>query len=67
MIFFQHEKAGDDMGKILPMLQQGRFDWLWFHDVENDAEIARLKVKQERNHPSELDGTNGDTSCVAGG
>lgn len=46
MIFFQHEEAGDDMGKVLPMLQQGRFDWLWFHDVENDAEIARMKAKQ---------------------
>jgi salicylate hydroxylase len=61
MIFFQHEKAGDDMSKILPMLQQGRFDWLWFRDVEHDAEIARLKVKQKCHHPDHLDGTNADT------
>lgn len=47
MMFFRHVEAGDDMSKILPMLQQGRFDWLWFHDVEHDAEIARLKVRQE--------------------
>ncbi|KAI1670735.1 Salicylate hydroxylase [Pyrenophora tritici-repentis] len=26
IIFFQHEEAGDDIGKILPRLQQGRFD-----------------------------------------
>lgn len=47
MIFFQHEEAGDDMGKVLPMLQQGRFDWLWFHDVKNDAEKAIAKIKVE--------------------
>ncbi|TIA08038.1 monooxygenase, partial [Aureobasidium pullulans] len=28
MIFFQHEEAGPDMSKILPRLQEGRFDWL---------------------------------------
>ena len=60
MLFFQHEEAADDMGKILPMLQQGRFDWLWFHAVENDAEevIARMKVKQKRLRPDDLEGTN---------
>nr|AMB48904.1 salicylate hydroxylase [Fusarium subglutinans] len=26
MIFFQHQEAGDDMDKILPKLQQGRFN-----------------------------------------
>lgn len=59
MMFFHHEQAADDMRKILPMLQQGRFDWLWFHDVENDVEkaIARMKIKQERHPPKNMDGT----------
>jgi 2-polyprenyl-6-methoxyphenol hydroxylase-like FAD-dependent oxidoreductase len=37
MMFFQHEEAGDDMAKILPRLQQGRFNWLWFHDMQDDV------------------------------
>ena len=59
MMFFHHEQAADDMRKILPVLQQGRFDWLWFHDVENDVEkaIARMKIKQERHPPKNMDGT----------
>jgi len=48
MIFFQHEKAGDDMSKILPMLQQGRFDWLWFHDIDRDVEEVLAKMNVER-------------------
>ena len=62
MMFFQHEKAGDDLGKILPMLQQSRFDWLWFHDVENDVEraIVTMKVKQECHPPENTEGTNAD-------
>jgi salicylate hydroxylase len=40
MIFFQHEEVEDDMGKILAMLQQGRFDWIWFHDVDKDVKKA---------------------------
>ena len=67
MLFFQHGEAGDDMGKILPMLQQGRFDWLWFHDIKDDAEVARLKVKQQRRRPEGLDGTSADTSFGNGG
>lgn len=66
MMFFQHEKAAGDMSKILPMLQQGRFDWLWFHDVESDAEevIARMKVEQERHPPKKTKGTNADKSLI---
>lgn len=41
MIFFRHPEMGNDMSKILPRLQQGRFDWLWFHDIEDDAREAR--------------------------
>ncbi|KIL88222.1 hypothetical protein FAVG1_08300 [Fusarium avenaceum] len=37
MMFFQHEEAGADMAKILPRLQQGRFNWLWFHDMQDDV------------------------------
>jgi salicylate hydroxylase len=40
MIFFQHEEDGDDMTKILARLQRGRFEWLWFHDVEGDVTKA---------------------------
>ena len=36
MMFFQHEEAGADMNEILPRLQQGRFDWLWFHEAKAD-------------------------------
>jgi len=44
MLFFQHEEAGDDMSKILPRLQQGRFDWLWFHDVQGDVGEALSRM-----------------------
>ena len=40
MMFFQHEEAGEDMNKILPKLQQGRFDWLWFHEIEKDVNMV---------------------------
>lgn len=45
MVFFQHEDAGADMGRILPMLQNGRFEWLWFHDVGEDVHAAVSKMK----------------------
>jgi salicylate hydroxylase len=53
MTFFQHELAGEDMSKILPMLQQGRFDWLWFHDIDNDMEkvVAMMNVEQTSFEP----------------
>lgn len=47
MVFFQHEEAGDDMSRILPMLQQGRFDWLWFHDLDKDVEKAVAGMKDK--------------------
>ncbi|KAI4643922.1 uncharacterized protein J4E79_011194 [Alternaria viburni] len=46
MLFFQHEEAGDDMSKILPRLQQGRFDWLWFHDVQGDVDEALSRMQK---------------------
>ncbi|KAL7911405.1 hypothetical protein GGI35DRAFT_447315 [Trichoderma velutinum] len=46
MIFFQHEEAGSDMGKILPRLQQGRFNWLWFHDADKDIQTALSRMRE---------------------
>lgn len=46
MIFFQHEVAGDDMTQILPRLQHGRFDWLWFNDIQEDVDRALLKLQE---------------------
>ncbi|KAF1913420.1 hypothetical protein BDU57DRAFT_355911 [Ampelomyces quisqualis] len=46
MIFFQHEEAGDDMNKILPRLQRGRFDWLWFHDIQEDVDKALSRLRE---------------------
>ena len=40
LINFKHPEAGDDMSKILPKLQNGRFDWLWFKDLNLDIESA---------------------------
>jgi salicylate hydroxylase len=48
MLFFQHERAGSDMNKILPMLQNGRFNWLWFHDIEKDVHAAMSKMNGGR-------------------
>ncbi|TIA01384.1 monooxygenase [Aureobasidium pullulans] len=48
MIFFQHEEAGSDMSKILPRLQEGRFDWLWFHDTEYDVNKAVARMNEQR-------------------
>lgn len=45
MLFFRHEQAGSDMNKILPMLQNRRFDWLWFHDIEEDVRVAISRMK----------------------
>lgn len=39
-MFLKHEEGGDDMSKILPRLQQGRFEWLWFHDIQGDVDEA---------------------------
>ena len=46
MLFFQHEEAGSDMSSILSKLQQGRFNWLWFHDIGDDVQSAILKMKE---------------------
>lgn len=46
MIMFQHEEAGSDMETILPMLQKGRFEWLWFHNIEEDVQKAVSRLKE---------------------
>jgi salicylate hydroxylase len=48
MIFFQHAKVGDDMSKILSRLQRGRFNWIWFHDVDEDVEKAIDRMRANR-------------------
>ncbi|KAJ4373759.1 hypothetical protein N0V83_002498 [Neocucurbitaria cava] len=47
MIFFQHEVAGAHMDKILPRLQQGRFNWLWFHDMNEDVQEALNRMQKQ--------------------
>ncbi|KAB8225847.1 hypothetical protein BDV33DRAFT_163395, partial [Aspergillus novoparasiticus] len=47
MIFFQHEEAGADMEKILPQLQQGRFNWLWFHDMNEDVQEVLSRMQNQ--------------------
>jgi salicylate hydroxylase len=54
MIFMQHEEAGEDMSKILPRLQNGRFDWLWFHDVGRDGTTAVSKMREVRRTSGEF-------------
>jgi salicylate hydroxylase len=50
MIFLQHKEAGADMNKILVRLQQGRFEWLWFHDPQKDAEEAINVMQHDINN-----------------
>lgn len=52
MIYFQHPKAGSDMSKILPRLQQGRFDWLWFHNLDLDLQSALRRLREVLNENS---------------
>lgn len=40
LLYFHDREAGSDMEKILPRLQKGRFEWLWFHNLESDVERA---------------------------
>lgn len=46
MLHFQHAEAGSDMGNILPRLQQGRFNWLWFHDLNIDIRSASDRMDE---------------------
>lgn len=46
MIFFQHEEVGSDMSKNLSRLQNGWFNWLWFHDINADVQAALSRMKE---------------------
>lgn len=47
MMFLEHEEAGGDMEKILPLLQQGRFNWLWFHDMDDDVQEVLRRMRNQ--------------------
>lgn len=47
LLSFQDPEAGSDMEKILSRMQNGRFDWLWFHDLRDDVQRARDLMKSE--------------------
>lgn len=49
MVFFQHEEAGADMENILPRLKKGRFNWLWFHDMNDDVQEAIKRMNEQIN------------------
>ena len=46
MLHFQHPEAKTDMGNILPRLQRGRFNWLWFHDLNIDVKSASDRMDE---------------------
>lgn len=46
MIHFQHPVAGSDMDQILPRLQNDRFNWLWFHDLNADVQAASRRMDE---------------------
>jgi 2-polyprenyl-6-methoxyphenol hydroxylase-like FAD-dependent oxidoreductase len=49
MIHSQHPETGSDMSKILPKLQQGWFDWVWFHDLTSDIQSALQRTEDTVN------------------
>jgi salicylate hydroxylase len=51
MLFLQHEVDGDDMSKLLPRLQVGHFEWIWFHDINEDVEKAVNKMQARGDSP----------------
>lgn len=48
LLSFQDPEAGDDMEKVLSKLKNGRFDWLWFHDLDGDVQRARRWCRSDR-------------------
>jgi len=51
MLFLQHEIDGDNMSKLLPRLQVGHFEWVWFHDINKDVEEAVNKMEGREDSP----------------
>lgn len=54
MIYFRHKETGDDMSKILPRLQEGRLDWIWFHDIHEDVKKALNKMEARESPAAHL-------------
>lgn len=54
MIFFKHEEAGDDMSQLLAMMQHGRLDWIWFHDIIGDVNTAVARMHEKGRVASQL-------------
>lgn len=40
MVMGRHPETGADMEKILPRILEGRVNWLWYHDMNEDVEEA---------------------------
>ncbi|KAM0716680.1 hypothetical protein Q7P37_008125 [Cladosporium fusiforme] len=40
-----HETNGSDVNKSIRMLQNGWFDWIWFHDLQADIDNALANMK----------------------
>jgi len=48
MLLFQDKETGADMTKILARLQNQWFEWLWFHDIDTDAQKALTQLKENK-------------------
>jgi salicylate hydroxylase len=48
MLLFQDKETGADMTKVLARLQNQWFDWLWFHDIDTDAQKALAQLKENK-------------------
>ncbi|KAK5696377.1 hypothetical protein LTR17_024253 [Elasticomyces elasticus] len=59
MISFSDPETGSDMSKILPKLQQGRFDWLWFHDMEAEVRVALSRMQEVLSASNAVESTRG--------
>lgn len=46
LLSFRDPQAGSDMNKVLERMQDGRFDWLWFHDLREDVDLAQRKMAE---------------------
>lgn len=46
LLSLQDPEAGSDMKKILSRMQNDRFDWLWFHDLNEDVQHAHNMMNE---------------------
>jgi 2-polyprenyl-6-methoxyphenol hydroxylase-like FAD-dependent oxidoreductase len=49
VIHLQHPEIGSDMRKVILKLQKGWFDWVWFHDLDADIQLALCKMNEIMN------------------